>query len=90
MNQVQADASTKSSICQKVIEAVADAERTDATDLVPPLYDAIDPDALESLFDNDGARGKVVFNYMTYEVSVFSDGYVSVNSLATVPTVLKE
>ena len=69
----------ENSVCQTVIEAIADAEGADPTELNPPLYEAIDPDALENLFDDGRMIGKIIFNYHGYEVSVFPDGYVSIN-----------
>lgn len=83
MNEIHADVSGSGSVCQAVVELVAEAEGLDPTELVPPLYDVVDTEALESLFADDGTVGKVVFNYTGYEVSVFSDGYVSVESPTT-------
>ena len=80
MNRVQADVSRGSTICQTVVKSIAEAEGTDPIDLTPPLYEVIDPNALERLFENKQALGKVIFNYNSYEVSVFTDGYVSVKS----------
>ncbi|WP_435179672.1 HalOD1 output domain-containing protein [Halorussus sp. AFM4] len=66
-----------------VIDAVADAADVDPAELGTPLYDKIDPDALDSLFADrhDGAprgSGHVVFDLLGYEVTVYSDGYVVV------------
>lgn len=80
MNQVQTDVARERSIWQGVVESLAEAEETEPTELVPPLSEAIDPDALERLFANDRVHGKVVFTYDQYEVSVFSDRYVSIDS----------
>lgn len=80
MNQVQTDVSPESDICQTVLESIAKAEETEPTELTPPLYEVIDPEALESLFANKQALGKVIFNYKNHEVSVFTDGYVAVKS----------
>lgn len=80
MSQVQTGVSTESNICQTVLESVAKAEETEPTELTPPLYEVIDPEALERLFANKHTVGKVIFNYKNHEVSVFSDGYVSVKS----------
>lgn len=80
---VQTDVSGDSSICQEIVKLLAEAEETDSTELTPPLYEVIDPDALESLFTNGQALGKIIFNYDSYEVSVFADGYVSVKSHGT-------
>ncbi|WP_135819698.1 HalOD1 output domain-containing protein [Halostella litorea] len=51
------------------------------TRALPPLYDAVDPDALDSLLD-DGSRltgfdGHVSFTYHGYEVTVHSHGYLT-------------
>ncbi|WP_135828485.1 HalOD1 output domain-containing protein [Halorussus halobius] len=48
-----------------------------------PIYDAVDPDALDALFRPDGALttavdGRVVFEYGTHRVRVDSDGRVCV------------
>lgn len=80
MNQVQTDVSRGNSICQELITLIAEAEGTDPIELTPPLYEVIDPVALESLFANKRSLGKVIFNYKSYEISVFPDGYVSVKS----------
>lgn len=85
MNQVQTDVSTEGSICQAVIESIAEAEGTSPIELTPPLYEVIDPDAMERLFADNQALGKLVFNYNNHEVSVFTDGYVSVKSHSTYP-----
>ena len=66
---------------QKVVERVADRAGTD-TRRLPPLYDAIDPDALDALFSTSLRRptpkGTVTFRYDGYDVSVASDGSVEV------------
>ncbi|GAB3669626.1 HalOD1 output domain-containing protein [Halopiger thermotolerans] len=62
----------------RVAEAIAAAEGVDPVDLEPPLYDAIDPDALDSLADSlrrDAARSheaaaRVEFTYRTYRIEV--------------------
>ena len=77
-----ATASVDNVICE-VVTTVAEVEDVDPLELTPPLYEVIDPDALESLFANDRTLGKVIFNYNGYEVSVFSDGYIMVKSHST-------
>ncbi|SFS00481.1 hypothetical protein SAMN05216559_2366 [Halomicrobium zhouii] len=51
-----------------VAEAVADAEETDPGDL-PPLYDAVDPDALDQIFREERV-GTVAFEYCGYTVAI--------------------
>lgn len=59
-----------------VVDAVAEREGVDPTDL-PPLYDAIGPDVLEVLHeaDADGDQ-RVTFEYSGYRVTVSSDGSI--------------
>jgi hypothetical protein len=69
-------------VSQTVVLAVAEATDEDAMEL-PPLYDAIDPDALNKLFDSEllGAsrvEGNVEFAYAGCDVTVRADGRVSV------------
>lgn len=65
-------------VSQSVVKAIAEAKDVKPRKLTPPLCEVIDPDALEKLFAHKSATGKVVFNYNSCEVSVFSDGYISV------------
>lgn len=47
-----------------------------------PLYDVVDPDALDDLFrtdrnfDDGGASGRVTFKYEGYDVTVRADGEI--------------
>ena len=62
-------------LSQSVIAAVADAEGVDPTELSVPLYEAIDPDALDALFRSDGvAAGQIRFSYHGYQITVYDDG----------------
>lgn len=63
-----------------VITAIADEEGVDPMDLEPPLYEVVDLDALEMLFDRDAdVEGRFVFSYNGYDVTVTSGGEVSVS-----------
>ena len=64
------------SLSEKVVEAVASAEGRDPLDLDPPLYHAINPDALEALFRN--TTGEVTFTYLGYTVHIAPDQKVTV------------
>lgn len=71
------------SLALAVVDAIAEREGVDPTDLDVPLYDAIDPDALENLFPVDAGgrprcRGHVTFAYGTHCVRVTSDREVRV------------
>lgn len=65
-----------------VLETVAARENVEPTELEPPLYHSIDPDALNNLFAPRGngrvrADGEVEFTYYGYEIRVTSTGDVS-------------
>ncbi len=67
-------------ISTAVVEALANANDVDPLEL-DPLYEAVDPDALDSLFSTtDGSsrthHGKVQFTTNGYEVEVTSTGRV--------------
>lgn len=69
------------SLSEAVIDAVADAEGVEPTDL-QPLYDVLDPDALDSLFQphshtGRSAQGQITFEYHDYEVYVNENGQVT-------------
>lgn len=62
-----------------VVEAVAERVGVDPIDLNPPLYRAIDPDALDDLLtslETGDADGSVSFHYLGYDVTVHGDGTV--------------
>lgn len=66
---------------EAVVEAVADAEGVEPTDL-RPLYEVVDPDALDSLFRERLGRGEpalglITFQYQGYRVQVDEDGRVT-------------
>jgi len=66
---------------EAVLEAVADQVDIDVLDLAIPLYDAIDPDALESFYeaakDSFGTdTTSVSFTYYGYNVQVTGTGDV--------------
>lgn len=65
------------SISLKVIQAVADREGVDPTEL-SPLYDAIDPEALDSLFKSKDTDGRVEFHWLGYRIVVYSSGSIRV------------
>lgn len=65
-----------------VVERIAELEGTTPGELSPPLYSAIDPEALDSLFAptarSSRTEGQLSFTYCGYEVDVRSTGEVSV------------
>ena len=67
---------TPPSIC--VVETVADALEADPTEL-RPLYEAVEPDALDTLFESSGGftSGRVTFTFEGCTVTVDADGWVA-------------
>lgn len=61
-----------------MVERVANSEGVDPLEL-SPLYDAIDPDALDSLVgcsNGDGSDLEIEFTYCGYDVTVSGEGVV--------------
>lgn len=76
----------QNSLSFQVVEAVAEQEGVDATEIEPPeyeaLYDVLNPEALDALFAprEDGSPrsiGQVEFSFCGYDISVSSDGQVT-------------
>ncbi|MFC7139044.1 HalOD1 output domain-containing protein [Halosimplex aquaticum] len=63
-----------------VIESLAEAKGVTPIDIQQPLYDVVDPDALDRLFtDGEGSvSGRVVFEFDAHEITVHSDGDILV------------
>ena len=75
--------SSDDAISETVVTAVADAKGVDPLDL-DPLYDSIDPDALDSLFGHAGAGvsiRKLSFEMADCEVLVRGSGEVVVTPM---------
>ena len=66
----------------RVITAVADTKDCSVSELTPPLYNVIDPEALEMLFQSASksaaADATVSFHYADCDVTVHGDGTVTV------------
>lgn len=76
-----------SDISTTVVTAVARARGVDPTDL-PPLYEHIDPEALDALVTHDVSRARqanleITFAFAEYGVTVRSDGEVVVSGPPT-------
>ena len=76
--------STDSTASLSIIERIATLEETDPITL-PPLYDAIDPEALDSVVDSSTASSSrspatVRFSYCGYDVLVRRDGEITISS----------
>lgn len=71
-------AGTAVTVSLAVIESVSTATDTPTHEL-PPLHDAIDPDALNALFDARTTRGSVRFQYADCMVTVHADHTIEVS-----------
>ena len=68
-----------SGVTVQIVSAIAEREGIDPMNLEPPLYDAIDPDALTAITDADPAVELTLsFNYAGYRVTVIADNEVVV------------
>lgn len=73
----QRTASRSEEIATAVVSAVAEADETDPMELVPKLYEFVDPDALERLVATDGDV-RISFAAFGYCVTVSGEGQVDV------------
>lgn len=64
-------------LSEQIVNEVADKEDVEPDEL-EPLYTAVEPDALNQLFQSQEQSGMVVFPYMGYEVFVTSDGEIEI------------
>lgn len=67
----------RTTVSQRVTEALASEFGVDPIELEPPLYVAVDPDALDALFASTEGT-KVQFDYAGHSVVVHADGAVTV------------
>ena len=63
-------------IVDRILSEVADAEDCGKLDL-PPLFDAVEPDALEMLVDHETSF-KLTFSYMGYDIVLENSGEIDV------------
>ena len=61
-----------------VIQAVAEANECDPSMVSPPLYDAIDPDALDAIYRR--ASPAMLFEYADYRIEITTARTVHVHS----------
>ncbi|MFB6192015.1 MAG: HalOD1 output domain-containing protein [Haloarculaceae archaeon] len=78
--RTQHDRADATPLSATVVETVASISGTDADEL-DPLYEAVDPDALEDLFDPVGtapAVGGVWFHYAGFRVTIRTEGEIEI------------
>ncbi|WP_162524367.1 HalOD1 output domain-containing protein [Halobellus captivus] len=68
-------------VSERVIQCVAATTDRDELDL-PPLYDAIDPDTLDAVVSTM-SNGELTFTYAGHEITVDSEGEISVDDEMT-------
>lgn len=76
----------RETVSETIVQKVAACEGVDPTDLAPALYDVVDPDALENLFQplengSEGRTGVVEFTYEKWVVTVDSEDRVRVEPI---------
>ncbi|MFB6301571.1 MAG: HalOD1 output domain-containing protein [Haloferacaceae archaeon] len=67
-------------ITRGIVDAVAEERGVDPSELDFVLYDYIDPSALQRLARHDGGAWTLSFDLPEYEVTVTSDGKVSLDA----------
>jgi len=67
------------SLSEAVLAAVAEREGISQSELPTPLYDAVNPEALDDLFRD--SPGHVTFEYAGYLVTVDSSGSVDLEAV---------
>ncbi|QCC60255.1 hypothetical protein NP511_18030 [Natrinema thermotolerans] len=68
---IQSQRVDASTLNEEIINSVAVLENSDPVEL-PPLFDAVDPDALEAIFAK-GRSGSVTFSYAGYTITIEFD-----------------
>lgn len=76
--QLRVDVPGDQGVSTAVVEAVSDRTETPVLDL-PPVYDVVDPDALDVLFEGRETHGAVTFRYAGQVVTVRSDRTIEVD-----------
>lgn len=66
-------------LTERLVERVADATDRDPTAL-PPLFEAVDPEALDRLVTSGSASLRAEFEYADCSVAVFGDEHVRVRT----------
>lgn len=69
--------------CLAIVEAVSKHEGTAPSSLDPPLYEAVEPDALETLLNGTGSAPDspvtIRFEYAGYRIAAGSDGSLDID-----------
>lgn len=64
-----------------ILLAVADKKGIDPLELTPPLYEAVDPEALDKLLSDSSTIMNIHFEYNGFRVEVQSDFSITISDL---------
>lgn len=65
---------------EQIVNAVAASSNTPPEEL-PPLFDTIDPDALDQLFHRRGTHGRIEFQYAGFQLLAQNDGGIELTPI---------
>jgi len=73
-------------LSEEIVERVAEAEGTEPSELEKPLFDVVDPDSLDTIFESMQSGptrdvGQLEFEYHGYQVIATAEGGVSLCEL---------
>lgn len=78
-HQAEATPSMDDGLSHRVVYAVAEREDVEPEALDPPLYSALDPEALDRLWESDHDSSlSLSFRYLGYRIDVDADGTIAV------------
>lgn len=69
-------------VSERIVYAIADRKEVSPLDVSPPLFDAVDPDALDRLYANGRTGTAVTFEYSGYRVRLDEAGRVELTPLS--------
>lgn len=73
------EAPDETPVDQRILETIAERNGVSPLDFDTPLWDVVDPEALDALFRSEGVSGHVEFTYLGYRVRVRSDGRIALS-----------
>lgn len=80
-------AADAASLVQRIVDGVAVIHDTNPMELSPPLYESVDPDALERVIQQSDRQDLTVeFDYHGCTITVEGDGSVTVSPIAATRT----
>ncbi|GAB7019655.1 HalOD1 output domain-containing protein [Halostagnicola sp. A-GB9-2] len=74
MDLIRSTQTTTSNCIWDLIDAVAESKGVEPSQL-PPIYETIDPEPIESLINGSGSAFELTFEYVGYQIRITRDGY---------------